>query len=156
MSSSDSPSVSLIETLRSNEATLDAAAAALAVVDDPQCEDAEAGALVNAIAKSPVAVDAVPLLVQSLRRTSSPDRAMVLMRALRRNGGAAEALPELLAIAGGVPWDPERYAWTVALGTLSHLAAHPEAVAAVEAAAARSDLPETDHAWARRCAERVR
>ncbi|MFW5419805.1 hypothetical protein J0910_24610 [Nocardiopsis sp. CNT-189] len=130
--------------------------AAFSVIDSPQASDDEAGALINAAARSPLSGEAVPLLAASLRSTRSPSRAILIIRALRGLDAAAGSIPELLHIARGTDWDPGRDAWWVALGTLSRLARREPGLAGkLRALAEDPRLTEHQASWAAKCADRA-
>ncbi len=152
----DSKGFRVSEPLNSLDASREELKATFRVIDSPQASDDEAGALINAVARSPRSGEAVRLLAASLRSTRSPSRAILIIRALRGLDAAAGSISELLRIARGADWDPGRDAWWVALGTLSRLARRaPELAGELRALAGDPGLTEHQASWAAKCAERA-
>lgn len=93
-------------------------------------------------------------LMSELESARSPDKAILLIRALRRRGHAQSIVPVLVEIVGGVAWDPGRQAWLVALRTLATHAQKtkdPRALRATERAVHLDGLTDLQLSWAKRC-----
>lgn len=144
----------LAEAVRSAQATDDDLRRAFAAIDRHDVPDEAAGELINAIARSPRAPGLLPELSRSLRETRSPGRAILLIRALRRNGGLPGIVPDLLRISEGSDWDPERQAWAVAVSTIAQHAAATGDAALLERLGDLAEDPgltDDDAAWVRKC-----
>lgn len=127
---------------------------ALCCIEYDEIPEEDINGLIIAVSQRIDSPSPVPPMIRALESVHRTSKAILLIREIRRRGGASYIIPSLVEISEGATWDPGRQAWLVALRTLATHAQKtkdPRALSAVEGAICMGDLTDQQASWAKRC-----